>query len=376
MDKFTWDSELTGFGERERNNRITYVVQYRVGHKQRRMKIGDAGKVTRRQAEEKAKKILAAAQLGGDPAEDRRRGRKEARLTVGVVREDYLTDVRSGLRDRSFTEVSRYLRTHWKPLHSTAISAITRKDVAAEVTRMKNKNGAVAADRALSALSGMFGWCVGNGLIETNPCIGVIRPQGNKPRDRVLGDSELAAIWRGLPDNVYGAIVKLLILIPFRREEAGGLRRSEINIETRTINLPAARCKNHRPLSLPLSDLAWQIVVPWLDQDGEFLFGQRGFNGWSKHKAALDLRLGESVGPWVHHDLRRSVATHLGDLGFAQPHVVECILNHAGGFRAGVRGTYNRAAYANEVRAALLSWSSHVESLVEGKSAKVVPLRA
>ena len=57
------------------------------------------------------------------------------------------------------------------------------------------------------------------------------------------------------------------------------------------------------------------------------------------------------------------------------PHVVEVVLNHASGFRAGVAGTYNRALYQNEMRGALAMWASHVQSLVEGGERKVVPIR-
>jgi hypothetical protein len=40
-----------------------------------------------------------------------------------------------------------------------------------------------------------------------------------------------------------------------------------------------------------------------------------------------------------------------------------------------VAGTYNRAAYAGEKKAALERWAAHVEGLVKGRPAKVVTLR-
>jgi hypothetical protein len=53
----------------------------------------------------------------------------------------------------------------------------------------------------------------------------------------------------------------------------------------------------------------------------------------------------------------------LGDLGVL-PHVCEAILNHIGGFRAGVAGVYNRATYESEMRDALARWADYVEALV------------
>jgi hypothetical protein len=56
------------------------------------------------------------------------------------------------------------------------------------------------------------------------------------------------------------------------------------------------------------------------------------------------------------------------------PHVVEQILNHQSGHRAGVVGTYNRSSYANEVRAALAVWSDHIRTLIEGGERKVLAM--
>jgi hypothetical protein len=63
--------------------------------------------------------------------------------------------------------------------------------------------------------------------------------------------------------------------------------------------------------------------------------------------------------PWRVHDIRRTVATRLGDIGVL-PHVVEAILNHVSGHKAGVAGIYNRAAYAAEKRDALEKWAAFV----------------
>jgi hypothetical protein len=73
------------------------------------------------------------------------------------------------------------------------------------------------------------------------------------------------------------------------------------------------------------------------------------------------------------HDIRRSVATRLADIGVA-PHIIEQILNHHSGHRAGPAGVYNRSNYPNEVRNALGMWADHIRTLVEGGERKVVPM--
>ena len=67
--------------------------------------------------------------------------------------------------------------------------------------------------------------------------------------------------------------------------------------------------------------------------------------------------------PWRLHDLRRTSATRLSDLGNL-PHVVEAILNHISGHKAGVAGSYNRETYTTEERSALNAWGEHLRPCV------------
>jgi hypothetical protein len=109
----------------------------------------------------------------------------------------------------------------------------------------------------------------------------------------------------------------------------------------------------------------------------DHLFGQRaesGYTHWGLSKIGLDKRLAGKVATWKLHDLRRTAATRMADLG-VQPHVIEAILNHYGGFRSGVSGTYNRSPYENEMRTALALWAERIASLIKDGVEKVVPLR-
>ena len=105
----------------------------------------------------------------------------------------------------------------------------------------------------------------------------------------------------------------------------------------------------------------------------DYLFGMRGqgFKSWGDGKAELDKRLGDTVAPFVLHDIRRSVATGMADLG-VQPHIIETILNHQSGHKRGVAGVYNRVDYDREVKAALAMWADYVRALAEGGERKVL----
>ena len=279
------------------------------------------------------------------------------------------------MRPRTYGEIERYLTgPHFRPLHSMPVDQITRRDVATRLTKISAENGSITAVRARGALSSFYVWAMGHGLAEINPVVGTLKPEDSKPRERVLSNDELAAVWRACADDAYGKVIRLLILTGGRRAEVGGMRWSEIDFERGTWSLPPERTKNGRAHVLPLSALALHIIESVPQGVGrDHLFGSRSSDGLSHWhaKADLDRKLGTAVAPWRIHDLRRTLATRLCDLG-TTPHVVEQILNHQSGHRAGVAGIYNRSGYANEVRAALALWADHVRALVEGGARKVV----
>jgi len=221
---------------------------------------------------------------------------------------------------------------------------------------------------------------MGEGLAESNPVIGTNNATEEVSRDHVINDAELAAIWRACRDDDYGRIVRLLTLTGQRREEVAALAWSELDLAGGLWAIPKQRTKNSLPRDVPLSATALDVLTSPPRQDGRALLfgeGKGRFQGWSKAKAALDRRIaqqGAEVRPWRLHDLRRTMATRLGDLGVL-PHVVEAVLNHVSGHKAGVAGIYNRALYAAEKRQALDLWSEHVRSLIEGTEPRIFPLR-
>jgi len=65
----------------------------------------------------------------------------------------------------------------------------------------------------------------------------------------------------------------------------------------------------------------------------------------------------------------------MADLG-VQPHIIEAVLNHVSGHKAGVAGIYNRSTYAAEKRAALDLWANHLMvAVAQSEGAKVHRLK-
>jgi len=380
-DAIYFDDDLAGFGIRLRASgdrvRRTWVAQYRAHGRTRRMRIGAVEKLAVDEARKAAKKVLAKVELGQDPQGEKAAARLKHAHTMRSVVDEFLKAQESKLRPESYRVTKLYLTgPYFKPLHSIVVTEITLADVAARISAIARGNGSVTAGRARSALSTMFKWAMGEGLMGSrpiNPVIGTNKPEDSKPRDRVLSDAELAAIWRACGDDDYGKILKLLALTGCRREEIGGVRWSEIDLDKATLSLPKERVKNAHAHAVPLSPLALQIVesVP-RRMDRDHLFGDRspvGFTRWAKFKEQLDTR--SSVAEWTVHDVRRTVATRMADLGVL-PHVIEAALNHRSGHRRGVAGVYNRSPYERDVKTALALWADHIQSITSGGERKIV----
>jgi integrase len=373
-EQIEFDETMPGFGLRiragEKGEHRTFIAQYKIGAKHRRMTLGNAAKVTLEDARKEARRIFGKVAAGDDPAADKTIGRAAASNTLGVIITDYLAAKTTVMRPRSLIEATRYLDSYWSSLHGLAPSSVNRATVAAQSRVIAKTNGNSAANRARAHLSAMFCWAIGEGLCDQNPVIGTNKQEENGPRERSLTDAEIAQVWLACPDNDYGRIVQLLMLTGCRRAEIGALQWSEVDLDNLIITLPPERTKNHSVHTVPLTNQSLAILqaIPRrADREYVFGIGRGGYAGWTKSKAVLD---GASMlTDWTLHDLRRTVRTGLGMLGVA-PHVAEGVLNH---LPAKLIRTYDRNTYATEKRAALDLWGNHIRVIVaqsEGANVK------
>ena len=390
-----FDDDLPGFGLRvRRGGSRNWVYQYKLGPKHRRITLGSLHAITPLKARERAGELHAMVRLGRDPAGEKAEARTRAAETFEASLRPFLFRQKARLKHRSYLETERYLLSVFKPLHGLSLAKIERRTVASRLAEIAASSGPVAADRARAALSAFFTWAMREGLADGNPVIGTNRASGGGARDRALSDAELREIWNALQDDQYGRIGRLLILTGQRREEIGGLQEAEVDFDGGLLKLPAERTKNNRAHDVPLSARARAILQEQPRRAGRDLIfgeGEGAFQGWGRAKRALDgrilaarratakeagtdLRKVKPMPAWRLHDLRRTVATRMADLG-VQPHVIEAVLNHISGHKAGVAGVYNRSTYIAEKAAALVLWAEHVTALVQGRTSNIVSLK-
>jgi integrase len=378
-DHIEFDDDIPGFGLRLRDGGSrTWIYQYRIGSKQRRMVLGSAKSVPLALARDNAGKLAAKVALGGDPAMDKQTARRDADNTFGALVDRYLEARQSEWRPRSEVEIRRHLTGRAKTLHRLPISAVSQKGVANLLTDVAREAGNVTSNRVRASLCAFLGWVMREGIrLPDGNVASYTNKREERSRDRVLNDAELKTVWYACLDDDYGAVLKVLMLTGQRASEIAELRWNEVHDDQ--IVLPAERTKNGRAHIVPLGKAAKAIMTAFSGNGRTYVFGRddTGFQGWSKAKEKIDARIievGGKVAHWTPHDLRRTVATRMVELG-VQPHVVEAVLNHASGHKSGVAGIYNRATYDREKREALNLWAEHLLAVIVGRNAVAAPLK-
>jgi integrase len=383
-----WDALLPGFGLRVGARSKSFVVLYRFeGHK-RRLTLGQyrqaegAPGLTLGDARDAAREVLRKVAAGIDPAAAVEPPRPpEAPPIVRDVLATYVArKVKPNRRDAA--EVERALKHDFERIFADRpIASITRRDINGMVEAIVDRGAAVHANRVLTMVKTFFRWAVEHEYVAVSPAAPITRPTRERPRERVLSADELARIWRGCDALGYpfGPLFQLLMLTAQRRDEVAEMRRGELDLPNARWTLPAARTKTEVEHQVHLSAPALAIIAA-LPGGADLLFtktNETATSGWSRAKNRLDRLLmasGDIMGPpapiphWTLHDLRRSAATGMAELGVA-PHVVDKILNHVQGTIKGVAAIYNRHPYAAERRDALDLWARHLLGRIELTSA-------
>ncbi|MFA7413679.1 MAG: integrase arm-type DNA-binding domain-containing protein [Rhizobium sp.] len=382
----------------------SWAVRYRHGARTRKLTIGAFPAFGLADARKAAGDALRAVAEGRDPALEKSLQKAEQADESNLVKNVLARYDREYLqkhnRPNTIAAARSVFKNRLQPAWgSRLISSITRADVKAIRSQISAEGLPAAEIRTLAVMSKFFAWCSDKELVEVSPMIGVKPESKAKPRKRFLSDAEIRLFWLackkvGWPFGPFG---QLLLLTGQRREEVSAATWAEIDLKARVWRIPESRAKNGEahevPLSFPVVDLL--DALPTIDGGNQYVLttGKSYLQTYSRAKSSIDAAMLEiaraeaekreedpelvSIAPWTFHDLRRTLSTGLHELGIA-PHIVEAILNHVSGHRAGVAGTYNRATYAHEKGRALKIWADHVLHVAEGRALpnNVEPIRA
>lgn len=258
----------------------------------------------------------------------------------------------------------------------------------------------VEANRVFVSMRGFFGWAQAADLRDDDPSALLQKPVKVEPSalrqkegtEALLSMDELARLWRVVPtlnSAVLGDLVRCMILVPLRRDEWTDLQWSEVRgtftadgWTGAALAIPAARMKGKRPATVPLPQVALDIVDSRRAASGRgpSVFSVAGreapFTGWKRAAETMRKALG-SPQDWSPHTIRKSVATALvRDLG-ADELLVGRILQHSPKAALGITAVYQRSSRLAEQAALLQRWADHIRAVAAAQEAEsnVVPLR-
>jgi integrase len=368
------------------SGRKSWAVRYRFNGKPKKLTLDGVGSLA--EARKVATLALHELERGNDPAglkfDAKAAEAKDAAERAGDTVDNLVTQfierwAKKQTRKNSWRMTQRIFERFVLPAwQGRIIYDIKRRDVI-DLVEGVAEDRPVLANRVHAALSKFFNWLASRDVIVASPCAGVARPSKEQPRDRVLSDDELKAVWLAAGELGYpaGPFVRMMILTGQRRGEVAGMGRGEIQGDVWT--LPPERTKNNSRHAVPLSRQVMAILesTPEIVGVVDHVFsGVRGrmVSDFSRIKDHLDARV-RFKDPWTFHDLRRSAASGMAKIGVKLP-VIERVLNHKSESFAGIVGVYQRHDYAAEKREALQRWADYIDDVVSGKPAgKVVQAR-
>ena len=345
--------------------------------------------------------VVNDCRSGIDPREEEKRAIIEAQAKNELLFKNVvaLFIERHASRNKSCRDTQAIFDLHVLPRWGDRLlTELTRADIAAVLDAVEDRASVYRANRVLAAIRKLFNWAIARGMIEYSPiCPGIAR-RGEQSRDRFLSSEEIGPVWHAAARIGYpgGTLIQLLLLTGQRRGEVAGMRWDQIDRRNWLWTLPRDHTKAGREHVIPLPTAAVEVIhsVPKIGDYVLTTTGNSPVSGFSKWKRQLDAEIllllreaaersgkdPESISPFRHwrlHDLRRTMATHMEELG-VPPHVVGSVLNHDPKGYKGITSVYTRGTLIAHRQKALSLWAEYLTMLVLNKTPPVhsPPLRA
>ena len=334
-DYIICDDDLAGFAVRVLpSGRRSYIVQYRISNRYRRMSLGAHGVLTPEKARRMAFKVLAAVKEGEDPAGERSRARKACTVKELAERFDQ-EHISVRLKPGTATEYRRNLRRFILPaLGRLKVADVTRADVAKFHHDLRHIP--YQANRNLEVISKMFSMAEMWGMRPdgSNPRLH-IKKYPEEKRERYLSQKELSDLGSVLNeaeemgvDDIYAiSAIRLLIFTGCRLNEIMSLKWTEVDFANTCLRLSdsktGARVVHLGPPALDLlKNLKRQPKNPWV------ICGKiPGTNRKEIQKFWRRIRKRAGIEDVRIHDLRHSFASNAVAQGMSLP-MIGKLLGH------------------------------------------------
>ena len=360
----------------------TFALRYRdLAGEQSRITLGEySPNFTLANARDRVREIKQGLANGTDPKAEVTKRRNEAteaeryRYTFAQLARDFEARHLPTLRPKTSSEYQRIIRNILVPeFGSLSVESIRRRHVFALHERIGvDEQHPRTANFAKAVLSKMFTFAIEREYIEANPALNVASHKAGKVRrDRFYTADELRAIWNAIEQqqDPVRSYFKMLMLTGQRRTETLKARWENIDLQRGTWTIPATDTKNKLEHVLPLSSQVAEILAELHQLTGrsDYVFESPINPGkplnWT-HKATERIKELSGVDDFRIHDLRRTSATYMAELGVDRT-VLGKVLNHKGIAQDdSVTAIYDRSRYFDEVRRALQRWAFRLEGIL------------
>jgi integrase len=358
----------------------TWDLAYRVKGtgKVTRLSLGRLADVSLERARERANALTSAARTGRDllVEEAEMRTAAAARITVEKLIELYVRRRVTG-RLRTAKEIESRLRRALAPILQRAAEEIRRREIRELLDSVADQQMQREAEKRRQTVGAMFRWAVSQDMVAADPTAGLRAYDPGTPRDRVLSADEIAALWKWLDTGAMppdpADILRLQLATGARCGEISGMCAEEFDREQWTWTLPAARSKNQKPRATPIVGIARRILERRLANTARGPLFQT-----ETAKAFTSAHIGHFVlsridrlpiAKFTTHDLRRTVATMLAELGISFELIAAVVGHDSGGkdTRTLVRH-YVRSDLIDRKRTVLEAWNQHLSRIFEGSA--------
>ena len=409
-DKEYTSREKGGFGIRVMSSgRKVFFFLYRVDGLRRFLNLGEYPDIELKEARKKYEAAAAQVKLlkeglpgGADPVQvkmEKSVEREEHRKahTVAELISDYI-EKHAMVNKKGWKEDKRILEKDALPTWGKLKAQdIKKRDIVLLLESIVGRGAPGSANGNFKCIRKMFRFAVQRDIIEHSPCDGVVMPAPLNRGERVLNETEIKNLWNNLDichvsDEIRRAI-RLILVTGQRPGEVIGMHTDEIDAHWWTI--PTERSKNKKAHRVYLTDLALELIGPLkvLDEkineikpkgyifpcpntklkqgiavnaiahafrrnmavpvlvNGNAVFDNNG-------KPITENKLG--VASFTPHDLRRTAATFMSQLGFMDE-IIDAVLNHV---KQGIIKTYNLNKYDTEKQKALEVWELKLKSMI------------
>lgn len=261
-NKITYCNELKGFGCRVTSaGAKSFVLNYRVNGRERRLTIGSYPEWSVMAAREQAAKLRREIDLGGDPL-GKRQAEREAPTVHGLfVR--YAEEHLPSKASRSAADDASMWRSYILPkLGKFKLRDLTASDVDA-LHRAISREHPTRANRVIEVLRKGLNLAIRWGWIERNAASGV-RKNAEQPRHRYLSEREIAHVSSALDratEQLSADAIRLLMLTGARSGEVLSAEWTQFDLDDGVWTKPSHHTKQRREHRVPLSAPARQLLL-------------------------------------------------------------------------------------------------------------------